>query len=161
MTDEPLRTLFLQNYGPTSEKLANIFQKKIEAEIATIQVFEDVSETVNRLQAAGYQIVVTSNLAKDFWEPVRALLPFKPDFAFLSYKIGARKPHPKIFETIIKATGFEPNQILHVGDKSVNDCAGAKSVGMKTLLLDRSQVRWFQTSGTIQNLQQLEYLLLL
>jgi putative hydrolase of the HAD superfamily len=58
----------------------------------------------------------------------------------LSDEAGARKPARAIFEVALAQLGLDPLEALFVGDRSVDDVAGAAAVGMST-----TQALWFRT----------------
>ena len=55
----------------------------------------------------------------------------------ISEEVGIRKPRGEIFEAVVGAFDFAPDEILHVGDKLDADVAGAAAVGMRTCWLTR------------------------
>ncbi len=57
----------------------------------------------------------------------------------LSGEVGARKPGPAIFEAALDALGVDAGAALFVGDRLVDDVAGAAAVGMTTV-----QALWFR-----------------
>ena len=48
------------------------------------------------------------------------------------------KPHPSIFQRAIRYLGLPPENILHVGDSYLEDVVGATSVGMGSILIERT-----------------------
>jgi putative hydrolase of the HAD superfamily len=61
------------------------------------------------------------------------VLRFFDAFAF-SDELGVSKPHPKAYETVLKATGSDPEHSWHVGDMLKTDIRGAKAMGMQAIL---------------------------
>ena len=61
------------------------------------------------------------------------------DAVVLSGEVGARKPEPAIFEAALAALGVDAAAALFVGDRLVDDVAGAAAVGMTTV-----QALWFR-----------------
>lgn len=59
------------------------------------------------------------------------------DAVVISGDIGWRKPSPKIFEKALEALRVSASEALFVGDAPFHDIAGARQVGMKTVLLRR------------------------
>ena len=55
-----------------------------------------------------------------------------------SSQAGHAKPSPEIFITALRQVGIHPLDILYIGDSPQHDLAGPRSLGMTTLLLDRS-----------------------
>ena len=51
---------------------------------------------------------------------------------------GARKPDPAIFAPALELAGVGPEEALHVGDTHEEDVEGARSAGIRSLLLDRN-----------------------
>jgi putative hydrolase of the HAD superfamily len=58
---------------------------------------------------------------------------------FLSSELGADKPDPMIFQLAMKASGFSPNEILHVGDDPERDWSAAANAGLRVFELDRKK----------------------
>ncbi len=56
---------------------------------------------------------------------------------FLSSELGADKPDPLIFRLAAEASGFSPNEILHVGDDPERDWQAASKAGLEVFKLDR------------------------
>lgn len=53
----------------------------------------------------------------------------------ISSEVGVEKPDPRIFETALRQTGFDPVQTLFVGDNYYDDVVGAGKCGIRCLLL--------------------------
>jgi putative hydrolase of the HAD superfamily len=59
------------------------------------------------------------------------------DAAVFSAEVGWRKPHPSIFEAALDALGVRATEALMVGDSEEDDIAGARAMGMRTVLYQR------------------------
>lgn len=59
----------------------------------------------------------------------------------ISGEVGARKPDPAFFHTAIRELEVQPGEAVMIGDALAIDIRGAKSVGMKTIWLNRRGVR--------------------
>lgn len=57
----------------------------------------------------------------------------------ISEDVGHLKPHPKIFEHATSLTGYQPDEILYVGDSYNSDVKGGTDFGW--------QVAWFTSNG--------------
>jgi putative hydrolase of the HAD superfamily len=56
------------------------------------------------------------------------------DAAVFSSEIGVRKPHPRIYETVLDALGVQPHDAVFVGDRVREDVEGPAALGMRTVL---------------------------
>ncbi len=108
-----------------------------DPEIYTL--FPDALESVRRLKKAGFVVGITSNWSWHLPEVCKrlGLSPYL-DFIVVSARVGAVKPHPRIFRETIERAGVPPSTIVHVGDDVRNDVLGALEAGMKAALLDRA-----------------------
>lgn len=64
------------------------------------------------------------------------------DFAFSAAAVGASKPAPTLFLEALRRIGGEPRAAVHVGDDAVADVAGARTVGMRTVWVNRRGRPW-------------------
>jgi putative hydrolase of the HAD superfamily len=55
----------------------------------------------------------------------------------ISEDVGIRKPHPGIFEAILKELDVVPEETLHVGDNLTADVIGASGLGIRTVWITR------------------------
>lgn len=102
-------------------------------------LYEDVPETFRALVNRGLQLGLISNTH-------RSLETFQVHFALeglvsatiSSSDHGFLKPHPSIFEAALRLARVAPDEAVMVGDSFKHDIAGALSVGMRGVLLQRS-----------------------
>jgi len=65
------------------------------------------------------------------------------DFRILSSELGWRKPHPAIYAAALARAGAEAANTVFVGDRSIEDVAGSKRLGMKAILCCfAKEARW-------------------
>ncbi len=57
------------------------------------------------------------------------------DAVLVSQEVGWRKPHRQVFETALKRLGASAKDTTYVGDSPLEDIAGAKKAGMKTVFV--------------------------
>lgn len=62
------------------------------------------------------------------------------DTVIVSEEFGVEKPDPILFQNALENLGVSADETLMVGDDLVRDIAGAKEVGMKTVLI--AQYSW-------------------
>ncbi len=63
----------------------------------------------------------------------QGVLQYFSCFVF-SDEVGASKPSPEIFRRAAVSLGFNPWNIVHVGDREENDVVGPRSIGMRAIL---------------------------
>ncbi len=59
------------------------------------------------------------------------------DVVVISGAINRRKPSPEIYEKALKALGIKADKAVFVGDTPGIDIRGAKTVGLKAVLIER------------------------
>jgi HAD superfamily hydrolase (TIGR01662 family) len=134
-----LRTLLAQlGHEETSQEL-------VQAAVRTFFAFEreqwkaypQAEATLRELSEQGYRLALISNATDD--ELIQALaercgLRKWFDVSLTSAGVGLRKPHPGIFQVVLKGWGFPPSQVVMVGDTLRFDIAGAHNAGLKAIL---------------------------
>ena len=113
----------------------------VEAMMSSIRfrAFEDAAPALVELRELGLSLVCVSNW--DYALP-RVLsdvgLGHLLDAVVTSAGVGVPKPGLEIFDAALRAAGCEASAALHVGDGLEEDVAGARSAGLRALLLDRT-----------------------
>jgi putative hydrolase of the HAD superfamily len=105
----------------------------------------DVPELLSRLRDRGVHIGVLSNTMwpRSWHEDVfrRDGVLDLIDGAVYSSEIDWNKPHPLAFEAAMAAIGVsDPASCVFVGDRPYDDVFGAKSIGMRAVLIPNSDV---------------------
>ena len=115
------------------------YEQEVAAGISSARTFPETYEVLEALQKRDLQIGLISNLAspykKSFFD-----LGLEKYFAstIFSCEVGLRKPDPKIYERAMQDLKLEPAQAFMVGDTLHSDVEGPISMGMKAILIDRS-----------------------
>jgi HAD superfamily hydrolase (TIGR01662 family) len=116
--------------------------REIYAEWAACQhfsLYDDVGPALSTLAARGFRLGLISNTH-------RCLTSFQSHFelegliaaAISSSQHGYMKPHPSIFEAALKLLDVTADQAVMVGDSRKQDIDGARRVGMRAVLVNRS-----------------------
>ena len=84
------------------------------------------------------------------------LLEFFEFFAF-SDEVGHSKPSREIFQYLAKQVQVSPHEIVHIGDRLVNDIEGAKNFGATGILCRASKTSMINNEN-VSNLMFDEYL---
>lgn len=126
-----------------SAQVAQKIDADVSAEIASIRLFPEVAETLNKIRGLGLKWGVISNLATPYAQPLLDLLPIAPNACIWSFAVGYRKPEKAIYDCACKALALTPSEILIVGDSYENDFNAPRQLGMQAKLLSREakQVR--------------------
>jgi FMN hydrolase / 5-amino-6-(5-phospho-D-ribitylamino)uracil phosphatase len=62
-------------------------------------------------------------------------------FALFADQYGASKPHRRMFDVALELAACEPFEVLHVGDSLTHDVAGAQSLGIGGVWLNRDGLK--------------------
>jgi putative hydrolase of the HAD superfamily len=104
-----------------------------------VELFPDTIPVLETLQQRGYQLGLVTNSLMPMWMRDAELLAYDLlpylDVRVSSGDIGYMKPHPAIFSHTAGLLGISPQQAVFVGDRPVNDIAGANEAGMISVLI--------------------------
>jgi len=103
------------------------------------QMYDDVLPALRTLRARGLLLGLISNTH-------RSLESFQNHFALdelisaavSSQEHGYNKPHPSIFRTALRLLAVAPDEAVMVGDSYTHDIEGARTIGMRGVLLRRA-----------------------
>jgi putative hydrolase of the HAD superfamily len=122
-----------QNVDPDD----TVISKAVEAYFSTFydycRLIPKTLEMLKQLEGK-YRLGILSNFTHGpAVEGLLDQLGLTPFFAtvLVSGAIGYRKPHPLVFEMLVKNLGFENHQILYVGDSLDPDVLGATQSGLR------------------------------
>ncbi len=98
---------------------------------------QDVYPTLKALHDMGMTLVVLSNSNGTLRESFERFgLLNKVDYLFDSHEIGFEKPDPAYFHHALKQSGRTAETTIHIGDFYHIDVVGARSAGIRPILLD-------------------------
>jgi putative hydrolase of the HAD superfamily len=131
----------VEEMGGTGPRLGDV-AREIYAEWAACQhffLYDDVAPILRELAARGVKIGLISNSH-------RCLASFQEHFelngliaaAVSSSDHGYMKPHPSIFDATLTLLGAAAGESVMVGDSIAHDIEGARRVGMRGILVHRS-----------------------
>ena len=149
-----------EEHRPPVDELRAVFSKA-----DAWKIYPEAREVLGELGERGVRLAVVSN-----WDSrlptLMKTLDLDGHFEFLIYsaEIGCEKPHPAIFTRAIEEMGIEPSRAVHIGDRLDEDYTGARSAGLKALLLNRSpgdpdlrsevEERWGEANDLIADLHE-------
>lgn len=99
-----------------------------------------VKETLDVLRRA-YRLALVSDAQPCFALPeIRAVgLEGYFDPVVISAEYGFRKPDPRLFQAALDGCGFDPGEVIFVGNDMYRDIFGATRIGIKTIFVASNQ----------------------
>lgn len=105
---------------------------------ASWYLFPDVVPCLEALRDAGVRLAVISNWV---WSLPQLLHDLELAATFerliVSARVGYQKPHQGIFDHALSEMAVPAERTIHVGDSYEADVVGARSVGIRPVLIDR------------------------
>ena len=105
---------------------------------ARFVLFDDAEPALAQLKRRGLLLGLISNIDRDLSSTYEELgLSSRLDVLVTSLVVGAAKPDPAIFRAALERAGVHAAEAIHVGDMYHSDVLGARSAGIRPLLIDR------------------------
>jgi HAD superfamily hydrolase (TIGR01509 family) len=102
----------------------------------------DVPPALDTLRGRGLTLVVVSNANGTLRAHMNRIgLAGKFDHVLDSADEGVEKPDPRFFEIALQRSGAKKETTIHVGDLYYVDVLGARSAGLRAVLLDEADLR--------------------
>jgi len=117
---------------------------------------DDARPAIEALRRHGLRIVVVSNAngtLRAHLDRVRLTSLF--DVVLDSADEGVEKPDPRFFEIALEKSGARKETTIHVGDLYYVDVVGARSAGLRGVLLDEANLRPDADCPRVQSLAEL------
>jgi len=105
-----------------------------------IRTFPDAKPTLDALKGK-YKLILTTNSSREFIEvklEATGLAGYFDHVFSATTDFARSKTGANIFSRVAKLVKLKPEEILHIGDHKDFDYDKPKSVGMQTVLIDRS-----------------------
>lgn len=102
-------------------------------------LFPETKDLLDRLHREGYHLGIISNFDSRI-DAVCSSLGIRHYFqtVTISSQEGVAKPSPEIFKKALKKAALSPEESVYVGDSPHHDIEGAREIGMRVFLVDRS-----------------------
>jgi FMN phosphatase YigB (HAD superfamily) len=117
-----------------------LIQSQLNTELESIERLSDAEDCINALKAAGLKIAICSNLAMPYGATIDGLWPGLDAYGY-SYAVGALKPDPHIYQTVLELLGVGAQNVWMIGDSQRCDRDGPTKIGIKGHYLSRSQAK--------------------
>jgi HAD superfamily hydrolase (TIGR01549 family) len=116
----------------------------------------NVAPALARLRDRGLTLVVVSNANGTLRAHMNRLgLSDMFDYILDSADEGVEKPDPRFFDIALRRTGAKRETTIHVGDLYYVDVIGARSAGLRGVLLDEADLRPDADCPRIRTLDEL------
>lgn len=127
---------------------------------SSYMLFPDALPALRDLHAHGYRLGLISNFEQWLEERLVELeVGGLFDVSVISGAVMIEKPDPAIYELALERANVDAARAVHVGDSMTMDVEPARSVGLHTILLDRSGRHPEAAVNRIESLQELAPLL--
>lgn len=106
------------------------------------RLFDDALETLEWLRSDGYRLALLTNGPADMQREKIARFDLEKHFDAIVIEgvFGHGKPHRRVFEHALAATGSEPGEAWHIGDNLYADIGGAKNAGLHAVWIHRERL---------------------
>ena len=121
-------------------------------------MYEDSLPALDRLRALGHPLALATNCSAETSVALQRLdLERRFDALTLSCEVGLVKPQPEFYLDACRKLGVEPQRCVFIGDGESDEHAGARALGMATVLIRRPDLRPrpAQVDYTITGLEEL------
>lgn len=107
------------------------------------QLYSDSIPVLRKLRRRGLPLALLSDAQRCFTYQECSLLGIDKFFEHmvLSTHFGFKKPDPRLFAIACNLLNVTPAEAVYVGDNPEKDIEGARETGMRTILVDRGQLR--------------------
>jgi putative hydrolase of the HAD superfamily len=124
--------------------LAALESRRRRFEKGLVEVEPATLSALDRLRTAGIRTAIVSDAGADDVESwARSPLGTRMDATVFSYELGYRKPDPRIYLHALAALGVSAGDAIFVGDGGSNEHAGARALGMHTVIVTRLFSMWW------------------
>ena len=98
-------------------------------------IFPDTKEFYDNCPLPLY--VITNNSVQ-YDEKAMAKNELRPTGIVCADMVNAYKPHRELFQKALEFAGCKPEEAIHIGDSYSSDVLGARTVGIKPILVQRN-----------------------
>jgi HAD superfamily hydrolase (TIGR01549 family) len=156
--DEEIWILFTEQIirgmgGEGSTYAAAVEMERGWAKAAHFELYDDALPALEELRGHGLKLGLLSNSSRDLVEFV-VHHEVVVDAVLTSHAHGKTKPHESIFRALLERLDVAPSDAVMIGDTIEDDFEGALAIGMRAVLLDRTD-RYPGVAGRITDLTTL------
>ena len=127
-----LRRLDVEVDADTLEELATLYQKR-----RTLTLHEDAATALRKTKDLNLKTAIITTIAHFYFYPAIEPIHQYIDAIITGYEASCEKSNPKMHQHALTKLGVRPQEAVMVGAESLVDIKIPKSLGMKTIFLDR------------------------
>ena len=132
-------------------------EEELAEHLSSFRKMDGLEEMIMILRNRGYLLGLVSNVSSPYKEPIARLgIESLVDHYVYSCDCGFAKPDPRIFEMAIERMNLSRSSIVMVGDDPDADIAGARSVGLRAILLNPEDIGGISLSELPQYLLKID-----
>lgn len=124
-----------EGVGAIAVEIVNAWEQSTNFEL-----YDDVAPVFRELRRNGLKICLVSNTSRSRLPRLIDTFSLPVDAWISSGFHGKVKPSPSIFRAALELVDVEAEDAVMVGDSLVDDVEGARSIGMRALLVDRERI---------------------
>ena len=130
------------NGEATPEQLDWFHERQRDLVVEQFQLRSDCLAVLSSLRDSGLHVGIVSNIDDDYLVPMIARVDLAKflDAWTSSEEARSCKPDPGIFEVALGKAGVEARDCFFVGDSEEHDIAGARALGMQTVLIQEGDL---------------------
>jgi 2-haloalkanoic acid dehalogenase type II len=96
-------------------------------------------DTLEFLQRQQVPVFIVSNIDDVFLESAAASIDFDFHGIITSEQVRAYKPRPEMFERALDLSGYQADEVVHIGDSYSSDVLGAHACGIDVVWVNRKK----------------------
>lgn len=103
------------------------------------KLYPDAYDTVIKIKEMGLKTAIVTTIAKFQFEKAIEPIQHYLDSIITGYEAGCDKSNPKMYKKTLEILGVKPEEAIMIGDDIYLDIILPKRLGIKTILLNRSE----------------------
>jgi YjjG family noncanonical pyrimidine nucleotidase len=107
----------------------------------SVALMENAEEIIKYLHTKDYMLCVVTNGLIELQKPrvTNSEIGKFISYVIVSEEVGAHKPNPLIFNTLLERVCLNSSDVIMIGDSLKNDIQGAKNANIKTIWFNPKQ----------------------